>query len=89
MSEDDTVAMARVRRPGSAERLALAELLGIELSAEPSEAEVLQALIEAGRIAVEEKVRQRGYAALAAARDEEDRAYEAAMRARRRGSAGD
>lgn len=89
VTEEGTAAVERVREPASAYRQALAELLGIELSANPSEAEVLQALVEAGRIAVEQKVMVTGYAALAASRDDEDRAYERAMRSRRRGSSED
>lgn len=88
MTAEDTQAVERVRRPGSIERLALAEL-GIELSANPSEAEVLQALVEAGRTAVQQQVMATGYAALAEAQDEEDRAHELAMRGRRRGSSED
>jgi hypothetical protein len=89
VTAEDTQAVERLREPASAYRTALAEILGVELSADPSEAEVLQALIEAGRIAVEQKVMVGGYAALAAARDDEDRAYARAMRGRRRGSSED
>ena len=88
VTAEDTQAVERVRRPGSIERAALAEL-GIELSANPSEAEVLQALVEAGRAAVQQQVMATGYAALAAARDEDDREHELAMRSRRRGSSED
>lgn len=89
VTAEDTQTVERVRQPASAERAALAELLGMELSANPSEAEVLQALVEAGRNAVRQQVMLTGYAALAAARDEEDRAHERAMRSRRRGSSED
>jgi hypothetical protein len=89
VTAEDSLAVQRVRQPESAERTALAQLLGVELPANPSEAEVLQALVEAGRHAVEQQVMLTGYAALAAARDNEDEAYERAMRARRRGSSED
>jgi hypothetical protein len=86
VTAEDTRTVDRVREPHSAHRAALAELLGVELSANPSEAEVLQALVEAGRMALEQQVMVTGYAALAAAQDEEDREYELAMRGRRRGA---
>lgn len=88
VTAEDAATVERVQEPQSMERTALAEL-GIELSATPSEAEVLQALIEAGRIAVQQQVMATGYAALAAAQDDEDRAYAMAMRGRRRGSSED
>lgn len=88
VTAEDTKTVERVRQPDSIERQALAEL-GIELSANPSEAEVLQALVEAGRVAVEQQVMITGYAALAEARDAEDEAYGQAMRGRRRGGSED
>jgi hypothetical protein len=88
VTPEDAQVVERVQEPQSNERTALAEL-GIELSANPSEAEVLQALIEAGRIAVQQQVMATGYAAAAAAQDDESRAYRRAMRQRRRGSAED
>ncbi|MFF2618985.1 hypothetical protein [Kitasatospora sp. NPDC058046] len=89
VTAEDTQTVERLREPAGAYRAAIAELLGVELSANPSEAEVLQALLEAGRIAVEQKVMATGYAALAAARDDEDREHARAMRSRRRGSSED
>ncbi|BAJ30645.1 MULTISPECIES: hypothetical protein [Kitasatospora] len=89
VTAEDTRAVERLREPAGAYRAAIAEILGVELSANPSEAEVLQALIEAGRIAVEEKVMTSGYTALAAARGDEDREHDRAMRNRRRGSSED
>lgn len=89
VTAQDTETVERLRQPASAERAALGELLGMELPPNPSEGEVLQALVEAGRHAVEQQVMLTGYAALAVARDEEDKAHERAMRARRRGSSED
>jgi hypothetical protein len=88
VTAEDTATVEKVRHPGSIERAALVEL-GVELSANPSEAEVLQALIEAGRIAVQQQVMVTGYAALAASYDDEDRAHERAMRRRARGTSED
>jgi hypothetical protein len=89
VTAEDTATVERLRQPASSERSALAELLGVELPPHPSEGEALQALVEAGRRAVEQQMMLKGYAALAAARDDEDAAYERAMRARRRGSSED
>jgi UPF0288 family protein (methanogenesis marker protein 3) len=88
VTEEDAQVAERVREPQSIERTALAEL-GIELSASPSKAEAFQALIEAGRIAVQQQVMANGYAAAAAAQDDESKAYRRAMRQRPRGSAED
>lgn len=75
-------ALERVRRHDTPENQALHQVTGIRVDDDTSEAEVLRALLNAGRIAVEEKVMENGYAALQATHDEEDRAYEAAVRAR-------
>ncbi|MCS0636286.1 hypothetical protein NX801_11560 [Streptomyces sp. LP05-1] len=72
----------RVREPGSPENLALGQVTGTQVDAGASEAEVLRVLLNAGRLAIQEKVMENGYAALAASHDEEDRAHEAAMRSR-------
>ena len=88
VTAEDARTVERVREPHSMERAALAEL-GIELSANPSEAEALQALIEAGRAAVQQQVMVSGYAALAASQNDEDHEYEQTMRQRRRGSSED
>ncbi|MFJ9728539.1 hypothetical protein ACIRP3_37935 [Streptomyces sp. NPDC101209] len=85
ITEADQTAVARVREPDSSERAALLAL-GVELSAQPSEAEVLHALLTAGRKAIEEGAMLYGYAALAAQQDDEDREFHAAMRGRRRGA---
>ena len=88
VTAEDAQAVERVRQPQSVERAALAAL-GIELSENPSEAEALQALIEAGRAAVQQQVMVSGYAALAASQNDEDHEYEQTMRQRRRGSSED
>ncbi|NML54870.1 hypothetical protein HHL19_34165 [Streptomyces sp. R302] len=81
-------AMERVRRHDSPENAALRQVTGISVSDDTSDAEVLRALLNAGRVAVQEKALENGYAALAAAQDDEDRAYAAARRARRRNGTG-
>ncbi|MGX2997647.1 hypothetical protein JNUCC64_25860 [Streptomyces sp. JNUCC 64] len=84
-------AMERVRRHDSPEALALCQVTGIKVADDTSDSEILRALLNAGRVAVQEKVLENGYAALAAAQDDEDRAYAAAMRdrgARRRSRVG-
>ncbi|WP_445400536.1 hypothetical protein ACSMX9_05985 [Streptomyces sp. LE64] len=74
--------LERVRRSDTPESRALCQLTGIRVDAETSEAEALRVLLNAGRLAVQEKVMENGYAALAAAQDEEDLAHEAAVRNR-------
>jgi hypothetical protein len=61
----------------------LTELAGE--SAGRSESSALHALVMLGLQTVKEHRRVEGYAALAAAQDDEDRAYGAAIRGRRRG----
>lgn len=61
----------------------LAELAGAGSSR--SEAAALHALVMLGLAKVKEASETRGYAALAASLDDEDRAYAAALRGRRRG----
>ncbi|WP_228473626.1 hypothetical protein [Streptomyces calidiresistens] len=85
ITEEDQSIATRIRDTDSSERAALLAL-GVELSSRPSEAEVLHALLTAGRKAVEEGAMLHGYAALAAQEDEEDREFHAAMRGRRRGA---
>jgi hypothetical protein len=61
----------------------LAELAGE--SAVRSESSALHALVMLGLAQVKEASQARGYAALAASQDDEDRAYASAIRGRRRG----
>lgn len=80
--ELDTLEAARVE--GSAAYEALTELVGT--GAGKSEAATLHAAMSLGVAAINERIQARGYAALAAAQDDEDRAYHAAMRRRPRGN---
>jgi hypothetical protein len=70
-------------RGDAAYREAYTAATGHDLPDKPSEAEALHALIEVGRSALKERVLLSGYAALAAAQDDEDRQLEAARRSRR------
>jgi hypothetical protein len=78
LSADEVAAVERVRTGG-----ALAELAG--QGAVRSEAAALHALVMLGLAQVNEHSQLEGYAALAASQDDEDRAFAAAMRGRRRG----
>lgn len=80
LTPDEAALLSDARTEGSATHGALIELLGPD--ATRSEAATLQALIHLGAAVVKERAMDRGYAALAAMRDDEDRAYEAAMRKR-------
>lgn len=82
LTAEDRAHLDRLRTPGTPEHEALSEVAGILLPDDASEAETLHALLTAGRVAVAERVMVSGYAALAAAEDEEDRAARRAMRAR-------
>lgn len=78
LDDDDLVAIDAARTGGI-----LAELAGED--AARSEASALHALVILGLRAVRERQELHGYAAMAANLDDEDRAYYAAMRTRRRG----
>lgn len=82
MGAEDTVTLQRMHQPESAERTALAELTGKILPEGASDAEILGALLAAGRAAVTDRIATAGYAAWAADMDDDDLAY---RRARRRG----
>jgi hypothetical protein len=82
---EDTLVLERMHQPESAERRALAELTGASLEPNASDAEILAALLEAGRRAVTERVSATGYAAWAQSMDDEDRAYRRARRGWDRG----
>ncbi len=79
LTSDEISAVNAARTSG-----ALAELAGE--SAGRSESSALHALVVLGLQTVKEHRSMEGYAALAAAQDDEDRAYGAAIRGRRRGS---
>lgn len=70
------------RRPGTAERTALVEIVGVPAEGTLSMSATLAALVEAGRRAAADKVLADSYAAMAAERTDEDRAARAAMRGR-------
>ncbi|MEU8561664.1 hypothetical protein AB0C45_09260 [Streptomyces cyaneofuscatus] len=82
LSQEDQAHIERLRTTGSPEHEALEQMAGIRLPDDASEAETLHALLTAGRIAVTEHAMLTGYAALAAAQDEEDTSTRRAMRAR-------
>ncbi|MBT2488239.1 hypothetical protein J7E96_06820 [Streptomyces sp. ISL-96] len=82
LSHEDQAHLERLRTAGTPEHEALKQVAGILLADDASEAETLHALLTAGRIAVTERVMLTGYAALAAAQDDEDAAARRAMRAR-------
>ncbi len=72
----------RVRSAGTPENDALREATGIEFPQGTSEAESLRAILKIGIATIEDRVMEHGYAAMAAERDEDDRAFAAAMRRR-------
>jgi hypothetical protein len=86
MGPEDVTTLERMHAPVSPEREALAQLTGQELDAGASDAEILAALIRAGREAVTQQVAATGYAAWAAEMDDEDRAYRTARRGWDRGN---
>lgn len=79
---DELTLAGQVREPGSPERDAVESVIG-PLPERLSEAQALSALMSVARRSVREQVTSAGYAAYAAALDEEDRAFAAATRARR------
>ncbi|WP_165978736.1 molecular chaperone GrpE [Actinomadura darangshiensis] len=86
MGSEDVATLERMHAPASPERQALAQLTGQELDAGASDAEILTALVRAGREAVTQQVAATGYAAWAAEMDDEDRAYRTARRGWDRGN---
>ncbi|WP_019630961.1 hypothetical protein [Actinomadura atramentaria] len=80
MGPEDLIALERMHAPRRPERDALARLTGRNLAAGASDAEIIAALIRAGREAVDRQVAATGYAAWAAGMDDEDRAYRTARR---------
>ncbi|HEY3687230.1 MAG TPA: hypothetical protein VGL93_29610 [Streptosporangiaceae bacterium] len=69
-----------LRSEGTPQHDALIALAGTD--ADRSDAATLRALLSLGRQVLNEKVQAYGYAALAAAQDDEDRAFRRAARAR-------
>lgn len=79
---DELEVVDRVRVAGSDEREVLQARFGIELPARPSEAETLRAVLKVGFQVIEEKIMAKGYAELAEARTDDDRATTRAIRDR-------
>jgi hypothetical protein len=71
----------RIQTPGSPEQDAV-RAAGVQLSDQPSEAEALHALLVVGHRALDERLLEIGYAALAASEDEEDRRVRRELRRR-------
>jgi len=84
LTGEELATVEAARTQGSAAHDALVELSGP--AATRSETATIQALVQLGVNVVKEKAMDRGYAALAAMQDDEDRAYRAAMRRRPRGT---
>jgi len=82
LTAEDQAQLDRLRTPGTPEHEALNQLSGVPIPDNASEAETLHALLAAGQAAVVERVMLTGYAALAAAQDDEDRSARRAMRDR-------
>ncbi|HEV2639713.1 MAG TPA: hypothetical protein VGX23_31565 [Actinocrinis sp.] len=82
ITPDEQAILDESRTKGSAAYQALTDLLGPE--AARSEAATLHGALTLGLSVIRERMADQGYTALAAAQDDEDRAYHAAMRNRRR-----
>lgn len=82
LDADELTLAARVREPGTPEREAVESALG-PLPGRLSEAQALSALLSLAQTSVREHVTSAGYAAYAAALDEEDRAFADTTRSRR------
>jgi hypothetical protein len=82
ITADELAILDASRTEGSAAYQAVTELLGPD--ATRSEAATLHGALALGLSVIQERIADHGYAALAAAQDDEDRAYHAAMRNRRR-----
>ncbi|MFG1702780.1 hypothetical protein ACFLIM_06275 [Nonomuraea sp. M3C6] len=82
LTEEDKELLEAIRTPGTPENAAVQHLAGQALGPETSAAAALHALVDVARKAVLEEVMVTGYAALAAAQDDEDRAFSRAARRR-------
>lgn len=87
LTQEELDALATVRTEGTALHGALIDYAGG--AAARSEASTLHALVAIGLAQLNERALAQGYAQLAAEADDEDRAYRAAMRKRRRESIDD
>ncbi|WP_147269007.1 hypothetical protein [Sphaerisporangium album] len=82
LTEQDRELLEAIRTPGTPENVAVQALAGQTLSPETSTSAALHTLIDVARNAVLEEVMATGYAALAAAHDDEDHAFRRAARRR-------
>jgi hypothetical protein len=82
ITADELAMLDASRTEGSDAYAAVTELLGPD--ATRSEAATLHGVLALGLSVIQDRIAEHGYAALAAAQDDEDRAYQAAMRRRRR-----
>ncbi|WP_127936839.1 hypothetical protein [Nonomuraea polychroma] len=82
LTDQDRELLEAIRTPGSAENMAIQHLAGQTLGPDTSTAAALHTLVDVARKAVLEEVMVTGYAALAAAQDNEDRAFRRAARRR-------
>lgn len=82
LTDEDRDLLEALRTPGTPENAAIERLVEHSFGRNTSAAAALHALVEVGRKAVVEEVMLTGYAALAAAQDDEDRAYNRAARQR-------
>jgi hypothetical protein len=82
LTEQDRDLLEAIRTPGTPENTAIQHLAGRTLGPETSASAALHALVDVARKAVLEEVMVTGYAALAAAENDEDRAFRRAARRR-------
>jgi hypothetical protein len=81
LTPEDRQELDRIREPNSQLRTALERIAGVELQENASEAEVLHALVVAGRAAVVEQMMDAGYAEWAASTAEASTRRDAPARA--------
>jgi Zn-dependent M32 family carboxypeptidase len=84
LTQDEAELLEAARIEGTAAHEALIELLGPGVT--KSEAATLHAALQLGLDALKDRISERGYAALAAAQTDEDKAFHEAMRKRGRRS---
>jgi len=82
VTDDELALLVASRTEGSAANAAAIELLGPD--AVRSEAAILHGVLALGLSVVKDRITDRDYAALSAAQDDEDHAYQAALRRCRR-----
>ncbi|MFC9140911.1 hypothetical protein ACFTWM_03050 [Streptomyces bacillaris] len=84
LRDEEIAALERIADPDSPERAALVRLTHTFAQASPAESVIMQTLVSLGVKAVKDEMEAAAYEELAAAADDEDRAYEAAVRSRGR-----